>query len=346
VEHLQDLDHDNHYTVLLEPGDSWQPKAKNFRSEVCRYKKFSFNPLDQITFARYLYRLRADVVHFWMTPQEPVLYFKKRMTTTHDLTMLRFTRPGRLPLPLHWLRMAGYRWLFWDSHRKSKAILVPTEYVKRDLGKLHSFAAAKTIVTLESSEPPLPVKSVPLAGVSEPFIMHVGSPFPHKNIERLVEAFTLLKKDKHPNLQLVLAGKREFYFEQLEKSLADHPYRKDIIIPGFISDAELKWLYEHTECYVLPSLSEGFGLPGLEAMAHKAPLASSNATCLPEVYGDAASYFNPLDINHIAAVVSDIITSPSYANKLRTRGVQRVSCFSWKKMAKETKAVYDSVLSS
>src|SRR5690606_2245798 len=105
-----------------------------------------------------------------------------------------------------------------------------------------------------------------------------------------------------------------------------------------------KWLYENTECYVLPSLSEGFGLPGLEAMAHGAPVASSNATCLPEVYGDAAAFFNPLDIRHIAAVVSDIITSPSYANKLRTRGEERLRLFSWKKMAKETLDVYTSIL--
>jgi glycosyltransferase involved in cell wall biosynthesis len=80
-------------------------------------------------------------------------------------------------------------------------------------------------------------------------------------------------------------------------------------------------------------------------MAHRAPLASSDATCLPEVYGDAAAYFKPNDPNHMAAVVNDIILSPKYANKLRTRGEERLICFSWKKMAKQTLEVYDSVLS-
>ncbi len=345
LEHLQTLDTENRYTVLLDPKDNWKPSAKNFSTLPCPYKKFSFNPADHFTYARFLSKLRPDLVHFAMSPQEPMFYSGKRVTTTHDLTMLRYTRAGRLPLPLHWLRMAGYRLTLWHSHRVARVIIVGTEYVKQDIIKLHKFTKNKIAVTYEASEPPLPIKSEPLADVKQPFIMHVGSPFPHKNIERLVEAFTLLKKDKHPDLQLVLAGKKEYYFDQLIKDLENHEFRKDIIIPGFISDGGLKWLYENTDCYVLPSLSEGFGLPGLEAMVHRAPLASSNATCLPEVYEDAAAYFNPNDPKHMAAVVSDIITSPDYANKLRTNGEARVICFSWEKMAKETLEVYSSVLS-
>ena len=117
-------------------------------------------------------------------------------------------------------------------------------------------------------------------------------------------------------------------------------------MPGFIEDSELKWLYQNAACYVLPSLSEGFGLPGLEAMAHGTPLASSNATCLPEVYGDAALYFDPLDIHSIAVVVNQILTDSKIANKLRTSGHKQVSLYSWEKMAKQTFSVYESVLNS
>jgi len=347
LEHLQTLDKTNKYTVLLEPADEWQPKSKNFTALVCPYKKFSFNPLDHITYAMFLNKLKPDLVHFAMSPQEPMLYRGKRVTTTHDLTMLRYTRAGRLPVPLHWLRMAGYRLTLWHSHRVAAKIIVDTEFVKSDIIKLHPFTKDKIEVIYLASEPPLKAKSQKLKveSLKQPFIMHVGSPFPHKNIECLIEAFTILKKNRHPDLRLVLAGKKEYYFDLLEKELQNYEFRRDIFIPGFISDAELKWLYENTECYVLPSLSEGFGLPGLEAMAHRAPLASSDATCLPEVYGDAAAYFKPNDPNHMAAVVNDIIISPEYANKLRTRGEERLICFSWKKMAKQTLEVYDSVLS-
>jgi glycosyltransferase involved in cell wall biosynthesis len=343
IEHLQELDTVNRYTILLDPKDSWRPKAQNFAAVPCGYKKFSFNPLDQLTFGRFIKKLKPDLVHFAMTPQEPMLYRGKRVTTTHDLTMLRFTRAGRLPLPLHWLRMAGYKWTFKQSHRKSKAIIVPTEFVKKDLSAYQPSVAHKIVVTLEASEPPIPVEAVPLTGVRKPFIMHVGSPFPHKNIERLVDAFEILKAD-HPDLQLVLAGKKEYYFGLLEQYISSKKYKKDIIIPGFVSDAQLKWLYEHTEAYVLPSLSEGFGLPGLEAMAHGAPVASSNATCLPEVYETAAAYFNPFDIRHIAVVVNDILSNSVYANKLRTRGAERITCFSWKKMSEITFSLYQEAI--
>ena len=343
LEHLQEIDSANKYTVLIGPDDNWKPTANNFKSLVCPYKRFSFNPLDQITYAMFLRKLKPDLVHFAMTPQEPVFYFGKRVTTTHDLTMLRFTRSGRLPEIVHWVRMAGYHMLFWHSHKVSKKIIVPTEYVREDLIDLHSFTKDKIEVTYESTEPPLKIKSTPLKGVDKPFIMHVGSPFPHKNIEKLVEAFELIKIEQ-PDLKLVLAGKKEYYFDLLMNKISASKYKDDIVVPGFIEDSELKWLYENTACYVLPSLSEGFGLPGLEAMTHGAPLASSDATCLPEVYGDAAIYFDPLDIKSIAVVVNELLTDSKLANKLRTLGYKRVVDFSWKKMSKQTLDIYQSLL--
>ena len=133
LQHLQTLDTENTYTVLLRPKDEWQPTAKNFTTAVCPFKQFSFNPLDQIKFARFLKDLRPDLVHFAMTPQEPLFYFGDRVTTTHDLTMLRYTRAGKLPIVLHWVRMAGYRMLFWSAHRKAKRVIVPTQFVADDL---------------------------------------------------------------------------------------------------------------------------------------------------------------------------------------------------------------------
>lgn len=344
LEHLQEIDKENRYTVLLEANDNWKPSSKNFETKLCPFKKFSFNPIDQISFAFFLYTLKPDLVHFAMTPQEPIFYLGKRITTTHDLTMLRFARAGKLPAFIHWLRMVGYRLLFWQSHTASKKIIVPTEYVKQDLIDLHSFTKEKIEVTLEASEPPIKAKSKRLKGVDKPFIMHVGSPFPHKNIDNLIDAFELIKKEQ-PDIKLVLAGKKEYYFDQLIKEkISGHKFEKDIIVPGYIEDRELKWLYENAECYVLPSLSEGFGLPGLEAMAHGTPLASSDSTCMPEVYGDAALYFDPLDIQSIAVVVNNIITDSKLSNKLRTKGYRQVACYSWEKMAKETLNVYNQVL--
>lgn len=342
LEHLQKIDPKNNYTVLVQPDDTWQGSAKNFHPLPCPYKQFSFNPLEQIGFAWQLYRLRPALTHFTMT-QQPLLYFGNIVTTTHDLTMLRFTRKGRLSAPVHALRMGLYRFMFWLSHKKSKKIIVPSSFVKEDLSGLQPFTTPKTVVTLEASDPPISAKAIQPKGIEKPFILHVGSPFPHKNIDRLVEAFSLVK-EKHPKLKLVLVGKKEFYFNQLVADLKSNPHKKDIIIPGFVSEQELKWLYQNAEAYVLPSLSEGFGLPGLEAMSHKCPLVSSDATCLPEIYGDAAYYFNPSVPADIANSIDDVLKNKDLQKKLIKNGQERLKHYSWEKMAAETLEVYNNAL--
>jgi len=336
LNYLPKLDKTNNFTILVEPNDPITFSEKNFNTLPCPYKQFSLNPLQQLTYAWQLNRLRPDLVFFTLTGQAPLLYSGKNITLTHDLTMLRYARAGRLPQWLHWIRMIGYRLLFWKGNRSASRIIVPSNFVADDLSKYMKSALEKISVIYESSEPPLTVKSekIKVKRVERPFIFHVGSPFPHKNIHALVQAFELVKQ-KHPELQLVLAGKKEYYFEELEDWIKKRIYASDIIIPGFISDAELKWLYENAEMYVLPSLSEGFGLPGLEAMAHGCPLASSNATCLPEIYGNAAVYFDPSDQLEMAKAIEAVLKSQKLRKELILRGKKQLKNYSWEKMSKE-----------
>jgi glycosyltransferase involved in cell wall biosynthesis len=342
IERLQDVDKENRYTILVEPDDIWKPTSPNFTVQPCKYAQFSFNPFDQIGFALQLKRLKPDLVHFTMT-QQPVFYFGNIVTTTHDLTMLEYARAGRFPQWLHQIRMAMYRFLIWWSHKKSHKIIVPTEYVKQDVAKYHPFTANKLIVTLEASEPPLDVKSEKPAKAQKPYLLYVGRAFPHKNLETLVKAFENLISSQ-PELFLVLAGKKEHYYEQLEDFASHSPARNNIIFTGFVSDAELKWLYENAVAYVFPSLSEGFGLPGLEAMAHSCPVISSSATCLPEVYKDAALYFDPTDPADLSEKIRAIIDQPKLAEDLIAKGKEVLKQYSWEKMATETLAVYKSLL--
>jgi len=109
--------------------------------------------------------------------------------------------------------------------------------------------------------------------------MYVGRPTPHKNLDRLVEAFKLVH-ETYPDLVLALAGKTDHNYQALEEKVKTGGI-PNVVFTGFISDGQLRWLYEHCTAYVFPSLSEGFGLPGLEAMAHGAPVVSSDAlACL------------------------------------------------------------------
>lgn len=343
LEYLQEADTPYKFTVIVAKGDDWKPKNRKFTVVESRFSIFSFNPLQQILYAWQLYRLKPDLVHFTLTGQQPLFYFGRQITFTHDLTMLKYVRPGRVPRWAHRIRMYGYRLLLWQAHRKAKKIIVPTEYVQEVVLKYHLFTQRKVVVALEAAEPEIAGEAEPVEGVAKPFIMHVGSPFPHKNIRRLIKAFEKLR-EKNPDLSLVLAGKKEFHFLRLMLWAKGRTHTDAIVFTGYIPDTQLKWLYENAEAYVLPSLSEGFGLPGLEAMTNGTPLVSSNATCLPEVYGEAAQYFNPRDVDDMAAAISRVISGEKTREKLIKAGRKQVKKYSWQRFTEENIAVYDSLL--
>lgn len=343
VQHLQKIDHYHRYTILVQPDDPWKMENANFSTVRCPFPQFSVNPLHQLKFAWQLYRLKPDLVHFTMT-QQPLLYFGKIVTTTHDTTMYNFVRRGTTPLPLYKAKMALYTFLVWWSHRKSNKIIVPTKTVAHEFEELQPFVTKKLVVTYESSEPAMAAKSKQPEGISGDFLLYVGTAFPHKNLPRLIEGFELLLKER-PNLKLVMTGKREEkHMVELMAWAKDRPSFQSIILPGFVSDAELKWLYEHCAAYVFASLSEGFGLPPLEAMAHGAPVVSSDASCMPEVYGDAAHYFNAKKPKNIADKVEEVLSDKKLRTQLIANGHEQLKKYSWSRMAEETLTVYKDVL--
>lgn len=344
LEYVQDLDQHNRYTVLLQPDDPWQAKAGNFTPLPCPFPQFSFNPLAEIKFAWMLYGLKADLVHFTMT-QQPLLYFGNIVTMTHDTTMYHFVRRGSTPFLAYKLKMGLYRLLVWWSHRKSRKIVVPTQTVADEIAALQPFTRSKIVVINEAAEPasaytPKRPKAV---AKHDQFIMYVGTAFPHKNLPMLVKGFERLVQ-QHPTLKLVLAGKHEKHYYDLIEQIKQSPAAPNIIVTGFISDEELAWLFQHTRAYVFVSLSEGWGLPPLEAMANGAPVVSSNASVMPEVYGDAAYYCNPQDAQDICDKVDDVITNDKLRRDLVAKGYAQLKKYSWKKWARQHVELYMSLL--
>ena len=173
---------------------------------------------------------------------------------------------------------------------------------------------------------------------SKPYILAVSSNSPHKNFPRLVEAVGQLG---HGNYDVVIVGGTfSKVFQTQEYTLP--PFVKRI---GYISDGELRALFERAACFVYPSYYEGFGLPPLEAMTLGCPVAVSRAASLPEVCGDAADYFDPFDVTDIAQTVFRLATDPIRQEMLRQRGLVRASHFSWKVTAEETWNCLSALLS-
>ena len=148
-----------------------------------------------------------------------------------------------------------------------------------------------------------------------PYILYVGNDYPHKNLKRLKLAFGKLVKEYDVNYELILITK-------------------------FIGEEELDNLYRNASLFVFPSLSEGFGLPPLEAMARGVPVVSSNATCLLEILGDAALYFNPLDIEDMAEKIRKTLSDDRVKKALIQKGFEQIKKYSWEKMAEETLNLY------
>jgi glycosyltransferase involved in cell wall biosynthesis len=118
------------------------------------------------------------------------------------------------------------------------------------------------------------------------------------------------------------------------------------VLPGEVTDAELAALYDGALAYVFVSLSEGFGLPGLEAMAHGVPVLAASATSLPEIYGEAALYVDPTDVASVEAGLRRIVVDDALRAELRAQGKRRIGRYSWAEMARVTLRIYREAISA
>jgi len=339
LHYLQQIDKSSKYSVLLLPKDVdfWKPTPDNFTVKVADFDNYSF--AEQIGFKRFLDKLSPDLVHFCM-PQQPIFYKGAHVTTFHDLTLLRTYSSDKNWLAFHFKQLIG-RFVFKRVLKTSKFILTPSRYTKNELLKFSNISADKIAVTPESADVFID-KLVPYKHPFAEFIMYVGQQSDHKNIRRLGDAHQKLLQS-HPNLGLILVGVINTKANLNKKYFKKKGY-KNIEFTGFLPDSQRDWLYTNAAAYVFPSLMEGFGLPGLEAMGYGAPVVSSNATCLPEVYNNAAHYFDPYDTNAMAQAIDRVISDEKLRHKLVAEGYKQIVKYSWLRTAKQTHGVYIDAL--
>ena len=337
--YLQEVDKINQYTVIVptKDVDCWQPKSENFKVVTADFKNYSLS--EQFGFKKFLDKLSPDLVHFCM-PQQPILYTGAHVTTFHDLTLLQTYNSDKNWFVFHIKQFIGkfvFRWVA----KTSKHIFTPSKFTKDELIKFTGILMDKVTVTYEAADIFIN-KLTPYEHSFKEFILYVGQQSDYKNIRRLGDAHQKLLQ-KHPNLGLILVGKMNASALNNEKYFKEKNYR-NIHFTGFLPNSQRDWLYTHTSAYVFPSLMEGFGLPGLEAMGYGAPVASSNATCLPEIYGEAAHYFNPNNANDMTQIIDDILVDKTLRDDLIQKGYKQVKKYSWQRMAEQTHNVYKYIL--
>jgi len=293
-----------------------------------------------------IHALSPQLVHFphFNLP----FFFKGRyVVTIHDLIkhFFRGRKTTTRSPALYWLKYWGYRLLIRKAVGGAAAVIVPTYWWQKKLAAIYRLPKKKIFVTWEGVDssflncPSLSGAKVLARYGLQPkrFFIYTGSVYPHKNVQRLIEAFLKMKRK---DLVLVIVCSRNIFVRRLAKMTSSSQIR----FLGFVSDQELKALYQQAIALVQPSLMEGFGLTGLEAMACGCPVISSSASCLPEVYGKAACYFNPLKVEEIKEKLVLLASNERIRQQLIKRGQARWPLFSWRKTARETLKVYEKVL--
>ncbi len=351
IEALEEIDNQNDYVIFLrrENFNEFQPQNKRFRKVLADYRWYTL--AEQIFLPFVIWRQKVDLMHF---PHfnVPIFYSGRFIVTIHDLILRNFAtrRASTLGAVKYWLKNLGYRLVIWAALKRAKKIITVSEYVKNDIIRCFDVPPQKIVVTYEGAAE----KSLPFPGfkhklkefgIEKPYLLYVGNAYPHKNLERLIGAFEILVDDFKKNLQLVLVGEEDYFYQRLQEEapnsiLKNAEIFNRIVFTDFVKDEDLWTLYQNAALYVFPSLCEGFGLPPLEAMSHGLAVAASNATCLPEILGDAAVYFDPLNPRDIAEKVNQVLIDENLSRMLVREGFEQIKKYSWRKMGEETFELY------
>lgn len=341
IHYLEELDTAHEYLILVRKKDLdyYKPRKPNFKVIEAEFADYSFG--EQLGLARLLYRLKADLVHFCM-PQQPLFYFRPAVTSILDLNLLRITKNDTMgPIELA-VKKAIFAILLQIVAHRTRHIITISNYSKQDILKFTHVKSEKITVTHLGADKVTATPQPVAALQGKEFIMYVGRAEPYKNNRGLISAHQQLLQ-KYPELRLVIVGRQDDMRKSDMQWVKDKGYR-NIDFMGFMSDEELAWLYANCQAYVFPSFMEGFGLPGLEAMAYGAPVVSSNKASLPEVYGNAAIYFDPSKTAEMAQKIDQVISSGQIRQELITKGHQMHAKYSWQRMAEQILTVYNSQL--
>lgn len=174
------------------------------------------------------------------------------------------------------------------------------------------------------------------------YFIYTGNAYPHKNLKRLIEAIVLLNKNNEHLIKLKIVSSRNIFTQRLNKYINDTKSNNLVELMGFVDDESLNNLYKNSVAFVFPSISEGFGLPGIEAMRAGTLVCASDIPVFREIYTNHAIYFDPLNVNSIVEKLNQAIKISDSERKIRIESAKNfVKRYSWSKMAEQTLKIYE-----
>jgi glycosyltransferase involved in cell wall biosynthesis len=352
VRTLGRLDRDNKYFLIGSPE-----KVKEIGALSANFHTVPLLEPDTTTkgyfeFRVILKRLGCDLVHiphlFWMPRALPCPY----VMTVHDLLEHMSRAKGRSSL-----RRSLHYQLTRHVLSGAARIFAVSQFSKSEIEKLFGIPPSRIEVVYNAIDERFlhghasPADRQLIAErylVTYPFLLYAGRISPHKNLVRIIEAFSALrgeldKEDKFPDLKLIIIGDDLSGHPDLRRTVVRSGVQNDVRFLGFVPIEILRIFYDVARVFLFPSLYEGFGLPPLEAMAHGTPVVTSNTSSLPEVVGNAAVLVNPDNVFEIMRATHRVLVDQSLRDKLKLRGYEQAKRFSWENSVRRILKVYEEV---
>jgi len=351
VENISRIDNLNEYIIyVLEDNLEYAKKQLNCKFKIKPIPFKGNNLFDVVTrsvFEKYFWR-KEEQRESWDVFHSPFFHGPKLrntplILTIHDMRFFRF------PKTYTFLRYQFLKRAVKDSIRLAEHIISISQFTKDEIIKAYATPQDKITVIHEAinrnrfSEQALKDdedKKVVSMLSKEKFLLTVGHLEPRKNYNRLIHAFEKARRGLKEELYLVIVGKKGHDYEETLRLINSNSH---VIYLDFVSLPLLNWLYKNALFFVFPSFYEGFGFTPLEAASHGTISAVSNLSSIPEICGDAAIYFNPLDENDMAKKLHDLYTDAKLRSTLKKRLEHQLNKFSWQNNAQKTIDIYTKI---
>jgi alpha-1,3-rhamnosyl/mannosyltransferase len=349
VRELARLDRETTYFVFCGPADqaTLRDLGENFVPVVDESEGYSLR--EHWSIPRKLHKLGVDLFHapHYVTP---LLWDGPTAVTVHDCIHLVF--PQYLPKSQFALPYA--RFMMGRAVERSALVFTDSEASRKDILRYFPSAEPDRLRVVTGAIDPSLLED---PGEEEKdrvreryqvrgrYVFYAGNIKPHKNLERLISAFALLRKrPSNEDLKLIIVGDEILKQPSLRRIVEQCGVRHDVRFFGFVPDRTLSVLYRDAAVFAFPSLYEGFGLPPLEAMALGVPVVTSRVSSLPEVVGDAALLVDPYSVEGIAEGLARVLEDKALREDLVQRGKTRAGLFSWEASAAKIHAGYLEIL--
>ena len=333
------IPNDETFYIYLLPEDFDKLSLKN-TNIIKRKVNYRWHTLEeQIGFALTLYFDRLDLMHFTYFSY-PILYFKKFIATVHDVTPLLF-KTGKASTKnklIYHIKHLFFRIILRCQIERAIKIITPTNFVKEQLEYIYGKQLAQKTSSIYEGVNYQILKSKEnndLAKKFNNFFIYVGNFYPHKNVEKLIDAFKNINK----KYKLILIGPKDFFTTRILRCIDTSKQNKNILLLTNSSLADLVFFYKNAMALIHPSLSEGFGLPLIEAAYFNCPIIASDIKVFKELLGNNYTSFNPNDVNDITEKIKTFIDKKPKLDHVNITGK-----YSFEKMADETVIIYKEVL--